>query len=473
MTSLTVSETGNAPGYHQNLLITRFRPEAVAGVAALGEAGEPPGSMPGLTALQQFEQQGLVQQVTPIGRPAEDQAGPDATALTGAIMNSRPAPANGDPTAGVNLIRLDPAGDVDRLRAALDADPTVEYAERVPVRFLAPVNARDEAAAPTPRWNLDRIQWEDARAIPGFRDDGDIRVAILDTGVQADHPDLDGRVAGYTYEHLHLPAPTSPYDVSGHGTHVAGILGAVADNDFGIDGLSNAQLLIWKIFNDAEYQYVLTDAQRNEWFAPLVDPVLYYSALAACIRENVDVVNLSVGGPMPPNPVEQQLFDRLLGQGATVVAAMGNARQNGSPITYPAAIDGVLAVGATDAEDTVAPFSNGGEHIALCAPGVGIWSTVPTYPGQGYITLDNGSRTLRRQTRKVEFAPWDGTSMATPHVTAAVALLLANRGRMNGTAVRELLTKTADPVPGMNGDTWHPDYGAGRLNLLRLLSTPD
>ena len=470
MTNSTVSQTGNAPGYHQNLLIARFRPEAVAGVTALGDAGDLPAEMPGLSGLRRLEQDGLVQQITPIGRPADDQAGPDATALTSAIMNSRPAPPNGDPTAGVNLIRLDTAADVAQLQAALDDDPTVEYAARVPVRYLAPVSARDEAAAPTPRWNLDRIQWEDARKVPGFKDDGDIRVAILDTGVQTDHPDLDGRIASYTYEHLHLPAPTGPHDVSGHGTHVAGILGAARDNDFGIDGLSNAQLLIWKIFNDAEYQYVQTDAQRNEWFTPLVDPLLYYSALADCIRENVDVVNLSIGGPMPPDAVEQQLFARLLDNGTTVVAAMGNARQNGSPITYPAAIDGVLAVGATDPDDNVARFSNGGDHIAISAPGVGIWSTVPTYPGQGFITLDNGARTLRRQTRKIEFAAWDGTSMATPHVTAAVALLLANRGRMNGAAVRDLLTGTADPVPGMNGDAWHPDYGAGRLNLLRLLT---
>lgn len=471
MTPPNVSEPAAPPGYHQNLLIARFRPEALAGVTTLHDAGDLPADMPGLSGLQRLEQQGLVRQITPIGRPAEEQAGPDATVVTSAIMNSRPAPPNGDPTAGVNLIRLGAAADVDELQAALEADPTVEFAGRVPVRYLAPISARDEAAAPTPRWNLERIQWEEARAIPGFnKDAGDISVAILDTGVQADHPDLDGRIASYTYEHRHLPAPTGPHDVSGHGTHVAGILGATPDNEYGIDGLSNAQLLIWKIFNDAEYQYVLTDNQRNDWFTPLVDPLLYYSALAGCISEDVDVVNLSIGGPMPPNDVEKQLFERLLGKGTTVVAAMGNDRENGSPITYPAAIDGVLAVGATDADDNVAPFSNAGDHIAICAPGVGIWSTVPTYPGQGYITLDNGARTLHRQTRKVEFAAWDGTSMAAPHVTAAVALLLANRGRMNGAAVRELLTTTVDPVPGMNGDAWHPDYGAGRLNLLRLLA---
>jgi subtilisin family serine protease len=156
------------------------------------------------------------------------------------------------------------------------------------------------------------------------------------------------------------------------------------------------------------------------------------------------------------------------------VAAMGNERQVGSPTSYPAAIPGVIAVGATSLNDQVANFSNRGNHISLCAPGVAIWSTLPTYPGQfgfeavlGPGGLPIEGKPLRRD---ADYDAWDGTSMASPHVAAAAALLVANRGKRNAAAVRAQLMKTADQVAGMNNRDFHPDYGAGRLNLLRLLS---
>jgi subtilisin family serine protease len=110
----------------------------------------------------------------------------------------------------------------------------------------------------------------------------------------------------------------------------------------------------------------------------------------------------------------------------------------------------------------------------LSAPGVGIWSTLPTYPGQtGFDAIkgpDGRPIPGTPKGRETDYDAWQGTSMASPHVAAAAALLLANRGNMNGAAVRQQLMKTADEVPGMRGGDWDHDYGAGRLNLLRLLS---
>jgi subtilisin family serine protease len=152
---------------------------------------------------------------------------------------------------------------------------------------------------------------------------------------------------------------------------------------------------------------------------------------------------------------------------------MGNERQQGSPTSYPAAIDGVIAVGATSLDDSVADFSNRGNHIAISAPGVAIWSTLPTYAGQfGFQAVPGPTgqpvegKPMRRET---DYDAWPGTSMATPHVTASVALLFANKGKMSSDKVRQRLSATADKVPGMNGQPHHADYGAGRLNLLRLL----
>jgi subtilisin family serine protease len=164
----------------------------------------------------------------------------------------------------------------------------------------------------------------------------------------------------------------------------------------------------------------------------------------------------------------------LTASGAVVCAAMGNERTLGSPTSYPAAIQDVVAVGATSVNDAVASFSNRGDHIALAAPGKGIWSTLPTYDGQsGFaaVHLPDGSvkegKPIRRER---DYDSWDGTSMATPHVTAASALYLAKVGRNDGPTVKRALQKSADRVAGMSGKAFHPDYGSGRLNLAKLLA---
>ncbi|MGA7732210.1 MAG: S8 family serine peptidase, partial [Chloroflexia bacterium] len=178
-------------------------------------------------------------------------------------------------------------------------------------------------------------------------------------------------------------------------------------------------------------------------------------------------------GSGEPDEAEKDLFQALIDNGTTIVAAMGNERQYGSPTSYPAAIPGVIAVGATSVDDKVANFSNYGDHISISAPGVAIWSTLPTYPGQAEFEAvrgDGGGWVLGRPIpRDTDYAAWDGTSMATPHVTAAVALLIANQGGSDPQTVRDTLMKTADRVPAMGRHKFDPDYGAGRLNLLNLL----
>src|SRR5262249_29705258 len=151
----------------------------------------------------------------------------------------------------------------------------------------------------------------------------------------------------------------------------------------------------------------------------------YRRALADSLDQGINVINLSIGGPGRPDFQEQTLFDSLLANGTTIVAAMGDERLEGSPTSFPAAIPWVIAVGATSLNDRVANFSNRGNHISVCAPGVAIWSTLPTYPGQfGFEAVigPNGEPVEGKpQRRDTDYAAWDGTSMATPHVTAAVA----------------------------------------------------
>jgi subtilisin family serine protease len=128
--------------------------------------------------------------------------------------------------------------------------------------------------------------------------------------------------------------------------------------------------------------------------------------------------------------------------------------EEGNPTSYPAALDGVVAVGASTEVDRRAPFSNTGPHIDLVAPGSNILSTVPTYPSALASTTD--------------YEAWPGTSMATPFVTATVALLLAKKVNATPSLVTEALHRGADRVVGVTGFT--ETYGHGRLNIRKTLA---
>jgi subtilisin family serine protease len=384
------------------------------------------------------------------------------------------------PLSGTNIVQLEHDEDVPQLQLSLGADANIEYVSRVPVRCLvlrrprtprATAGRRGIAATPpaaSSLWNLAKISWAQSHALPKFKDATKIKVAVLDTGIDEAHPDLTGQVSSYVFEHPDLPHASSKQDIIGHGTHVSGTIAALANNSVGINGICDCELMEWKIFADkAEY-----NPDSND-FVYFVDPIMYRRALSECLEQNVDVINLSIGGPGAPDPQEQALLDGLIANGTTIVAAMGNERQDGSPTSYPAAVHGVIAVGATRPDDRVADFSNRGSFISISAPGVAIWSTLPTKPGQfGFDATigPSGKPTQGKpQLRETDYDSWDGTSMATPHVTAAVALLLANKGKMTPNSVRAKLMKSADKVAGMHGRTSHPDYGGGRLNLFKLL----
>jgi len=250
---------------------------------------------------------------------------------------------------------------------------------------------------------------------------------------------------------------------------VSGTIAANINNAVGISGICTCELSVWKIFDDIPDP----DDDPPRQFVYFVEPVMYLRALIDCQERGVDVVNLSIGGTGAPDFAEAQAFSRLLSGGTVVVAAMGNERQRGSPTSYPAAIPGVIAVGATSITDRVAPFSNRGNHISISAPGAAIWSTLPGNPGQfGFEAVSDGNGNFRQGKplrRETDYDAWDGTSMASPHVAASAALYLANGGKGGPAAVADALAKSADKVPGMGGKDFDPDYGHGRLNLEALV----
>jgi len=287
------------------------------------------------------------------------------------------------------------------------------------------------------QWGLRAIRWFETDPLPDARK---VKVGVLDTGIDAGHPDLRGAIATYTHD------GASATDIVGHGTHVAGIIAAHADNQVGIAGVCRCELHVWKIFGDEP-------ADDDEYY---VDEQMYLRALNAARNAQVRVVNLSIGGTQY-SQTEEMLFRRLISAGVTVVAAMGNEYQRGNPVEYPGAYGGVIAVGATDEANHRASFSNTGKHIHLCAPGTNILSTLPMQSSN------------YRPATEVEYAAWSGTSMATPHVAAAAALVLAAHSDFTPDQVDRRLKRTATRLPDMGGKKKTKEFGAGLLNLSKAV----
>ena len=238
--------------------------------------------------------------------------------------------------------------------------------------------------------------------------------------------------------HVNFLSTEDDRDYQGHGTHVAGIIAAGINNQVGIAGLCGAKIMALKGL----------PRRGGEW-----DAVAYYRALAHPIDHGARVLNLSLGGGLDPG--ERDVILDLLDAGVVVVAAMGNEFQEGNPVSYPAAYDGVIAVGASDEADRRASFSCTGPHIALVAPGERILSTVPRDPSE--------------LAQSVLYDSWPGTSMAAPYVAAAAALLLAKDGTLTPAQIRRRLISTADRTPWQGGGVTD-EYGSGRLNIQEVLS---
>lgn len=464
----TMLNIDDLPEYHENLLFVRERPAPGrwGGGAPRASAAAPIRSAS--NCLRRLAELGVVQQVVALSEAHEPAFAYGMEA--GAVSLLPEAPEALD---GLSLLKLEAGADIPALRMLMAQDDTIASVDRVPMRYLMVPARRGAArgprvAAATPpaapeMWNMRRIQWQQA-VDSGLGLAEDVHVAVLDSGIDLGHPDLPGGDITYVHEYRSGVA-ASREDIHGHGSHVAGTIRAVINNDVGINGICACALSAYKIFGDTPV-YIA----RGDYFAYVVEPAMYLAALARCIRDDVDVINLSIGGYAPPDPVESELYKALNEKGVIIVAAMGN--DDTSRPSYPAAIPGVIAVGATNIDDSRAWFSNTGSHIAMCAPGVGIWSTLPTYPGQTQFegARDRGGRPVpgRPVKRETNYAPWDGTSMASPHVAAAAAMALSKHGRMSRMDMLKLLTAAVDKVPGMNGHDFTEAYGYGRLNLAKV-----
>lgn len=339
-----------------------------------------------------------------------------------------------DELAGLAIAELDAKASSQAIEHAASAR-AIDFIEPVPARWLARAGA-GTAVAPTEnlQWGLRAIRWFDAN----LPDVSDFRVGILDTGIDAGHPDLAN--VDLVYDHR----DTRAEDLVGHGTHVAGIVAAQTNNRAGITGVAPCAVNMWKVFGDKPY--------RGDFY---VDPDLFADGLRAASDSGLSALNLSVGGTRASN-TEQVLIRRLTRRGVVVVAAMGNDYRDGNPTMYPAAYDDVLGVGSVAENRERSDFSSTGRHIDLCAPGSNILSTLPR------------KRSQYRSERM--YGCWSGTSMATPYVSAAAALVAAKNPGMNATEIAARLSATTAPLEPMGRRTRTNEHGTGMLDLVRALS---
>ena len=271
------------------------------------------------------------------------------------------------------------------------------------------------------QWGLDKLKAETAW---GLHTAVGKTVAVVDTGVDATHPDLTGHVvSGAQFINSTTSTGNGMTDPNGHGTHVSGIIGATANNGIGVAGLAQGVTIL---------PVRVLDATGSGWNSDIASGVIYAADHGAT------AINLSLGGTYA-DPTLAAAIRYAQGKDVVVVAAAGNGRQTGNPVSYPGGFPGVLAVAATDSTNASASFSETGSYVGIAAPGVNI---VSTYPNGQYVSMS-------------------GTSMATPFVVAAVALVRAAAPSLSAVATIADLTATADDLGTPGRDDY---YGSGLVD---------
>ncbi|TMW73521.1 S8 family peptidase [Alteribacter natronophilus] len=272
------------------------------------------------------------------------------------------------------------------------------------------------------QWNLEQITASEGWDISSGSEE--ITIAIIDSGVDPEHPDLEARIAdGYNAfeDNGHF------YDENGHGTHVAGVAAAVTNNVEGIAGVSwNNPILAVKALD--------ANAEGNAF------------SIAEAIRWSVDngarVINLSLGDTND-SQVMRDAVRYAYEQDVVMIAASGN--ENVATPMYPAAYPEVLTVAALDHEGNRAVFSNFGEHVDVSAPGEHIPST---YVNNEYVAMS-------------------GTSMASPHVAGLAGLILSINPDLSNEEVYDIIRNSCDDI-GQNGFDAYTGHGV--INVANALS---
>jgi thermitase len=366
-----------------------------------------------------------------------------APAATAALLGAAPQ-VGSVPTLGATVVQ--PAGDPSALVAELNRRGLVEYAEPNPTlnllatpndpRFpeLYGLNNIGQTGG-TPGADIDAPEGWDAAGLGAFPWFGGVKVGIVDTGIRATHEDLIGKLADCAESSTMPPTLGGPIteglcaDDLGHGTHVAGLITATANNGKGITGIAfNSPVAVCKPVGG-----LLGDGTTAD--------------VANCITYLADkgakVISLSLGGL--PSTTLRAAVRYAASKDVLMVAAAGN--EGDARLDYPAAYPEVVSVAATDSNDRRASFSNANSHVEIAAPGVDVLST------------SDASDTA--------YDAMSGTSVAAPEVAGVAAIIRTKNPDFTAEQARAKLDASVDDLGPPGRD---PEYGFGRVNLLKAAS---
>ncbi len=315
-----------------------------------------------------------------------------------------------------------------------------DFVSRPPMRITLDTKKGEQSNTPAPtsskmaikpQWNYEKINLKGAWK---FTKGEGAKVLILDSGIDKNHPALSQSIAeivDFTKSKVTPYVPYPGYDITGHGSHIAGV---IAGNGIGFTGIApKAKLYIGKVcIFICRDQTILVDA--FEW----------------AINKRMDVISMSFSNTTFPDVIAKRIFEKLEEHNIVAVAASGNEGKTKNVIGFPAKYPTVLSVGALNSDGLVADFSNYGKELSLVAPGVDIRSASLT---KG-INSDEDLLTLM-----------SGTSMATPHVSAVAALIRSLDPKLTPREVRQFILDGA-----MKNQHYQLDiFGAGILNAQKSL----
>lgn len=341
------------------------------------------------------------------------------------IMGISTTSANNGPlaTLGWDVLEVDASRAAELVSELQNTPGIIEVTEDYPLELTWTPN--DPGFLNGEQWSLDKlgadIAWE-------FSTGESVTVAVIDSGIDHNHPDLVGRIVpGYNF----IDDNADTTDLCGHGTHVAGIVAAATDNAVGVAGLA-PQALIMPV------KVIGENCQGS--YSRLMQGIIY------AVDQGARVISITSGGGFDHTALHDAI-QYAREKGVLVAVSAGN-RGNAEPF-YPGSYEESFTVAGTDSNDTQYTMSNYGQQIDIAAPGVNIYST--------FWRADEGS----------SYAYMTGTSMAAPHVAGVAALVLALDPKLSLADLETLLITSAVDL-GEEG--WDEIFGWGRLNAWRAVA---
>jgi len=321
------------------------------------------------------------------------------------------------PQIRVKQIKV-PTHVLETVKRALANNPHINFVEN---NFVASASAIPNDTFYSSQWHLQKIYAPEGWNIS--TGSSEIPIAIIDSGVDPTHPDLASKLLqGYNF----LKDNLDTSDVLGHGTAVAGSAAALSNNYTGVTGVSwNSPIVPLVVLNSNNYATYF-DISR---------------AITYAVDKGIKIINISIGGSSSSSTL-QNAVNYAWNNGAVIFASAMN--YSSSTPYYPAACNNVVAVSATNRDDTIASFSNYGNWVDISAPGVSI------------LTTNNGGG----------YGTWSGTSFSSPISAGLAALIFSVNPSLTNQQVVDIIKNNTDDLGSQGFD---PYYGWGRINVYKSL----